>query len=402
MTLHETAETGKKFFIGSLFGLIGIFVLVILFRIGITIKNAIFPPQLEPPNMAYGELPPLTFPLDAVPGEYTYTIDTRTGTLPDTGPLPDDLPDRLNVFPMVAPQPGLNSLELAKTKIQKIGFTTKTGAALPETPLGDEVYEWIESTGIKRKIIYDTVSFDFTLTSDYLTSITVLSAQKITDQNAAVAAVQTFLGNISQLPPDINLDLTNIFDEEKHYITTPKLYNIVNGVLEPATSLSLTKAIRVDLYQKNVAYDLYTGELDPAGEPKTRKIDYPILYPNPPFSTMNFIAASGNSGLDIVNADFTHQEVNLTPDTVGTYPLKSATEAYDELRAGKGYIAANPTNNNDVIIKSVYLAYYLGKEKQDYLMPIFVFEGKDGFFAYVSAIKETPIESPSGEPTPTE
>jgi hypothetical protein len=132
MTLHETTEVGKKFIIGSSFVTVGIISLVIMFRVGVLIKDVLFPPQKAPPNMVYGELPPLTFPESITKETYTYNLNTLTGN------LPEDFPDRLNVFPIVQPAPNLGNLDIAKIKIQKIGLVTKTNMN------GQKIQELIE------------------------------------------------------------------------------------------------------------------------------------------------------------------------------------------------------------------------------------------------------------------
>ncbi len=384
MTLHDTTESAKKLMIGGIIGATGILSLVIVFRIGIIVKNILFPPRAIPPNVAYGELAPIHFPSDAVPGNYTYDINTFTGT------LPEGLPDRLNVFPIVQKVPGLNNLKEAKSKIATMGLVTTVGTPVEENPIAEDAYEWVESTGLKRKVTFNIVSFDFTLKSDYLESLDAISANHIKSQDNAIDVGQTLLEEIGLKPNDLDLAKTSIIDKEKHYVTTPRLYSINtrNGTLETAESLSTAQVIRVDFYQKDVKYDLNTGLKNASDEIETTPIEYPILYPNPPYSTMSLLLASGANALEVVDADFTHQDINLTPDPQGIYPIKTVEEAYEELRQGKAYIAAyNNPENTQILINSVYLAYYMGKEKQDYLMPIFVFEGKDGFFAYISAVK---------------
>ncbi len=384
MTLHETTEAAKKMVIGGVIGITGIIAMVIVFRIGIIVKDILFPPKSIPPNMAYGELAPITFPSDGVQGSFTYDLNTPTGT------LPEDLPDRLDVFPITPKLPGLNNLKLAKSKIEELGLITSLGVPVEENALEEDKYEWAEPIGIKRKVIFDIVSFDFSVKSDYIISLNALNAEHITNQEAAIETVQTFLASIGLQPTDLDLAKTSIADKEKHYITTPKLYSIntQNGTLEPAESLSSTQVIRVDLYQKDITYDLDTGVKNSSGAIETVSVEYPILYPHPPYSTMSLMVASGINEPEVVDADFVHKNINLTPETVGVYPLKSVNDAYEELRQGKAYIAAfNGQPNAQVLISDVYLAYYIDKEKQEYLMPIFVFEGKDGFFAYVSAIQ---------------
>ncbi len=89
--------------------------------------------------------------------------------------------------------------------------------------------------------------------------------------------------------------------------------------------------------------------------------------------------------LQIVDGHFFHQNISTK---FSTYPLKTADQAFSELKDQKAYIASYYGNNNNVSIKNVFLAFYMEDAPQDYLMPIIIFEGDNGFFAYVSAITD--------------
>ncbi|HSW48387.1 MAG TPA: hypothetical protein VLG67_04900, partial [Candidatus Saccharimonadales bacterium] len=252
---------------------------------------------------------------------------------------------------------------------------------IPEISLGNGNYEWDESTGINRKLRFNIVTFDFSLTSNYLSSLTVLGAAKLSNQTDAIQTVSDFLTSIQQLPTDIDLTKTQNPQSGINYNTYPQLFAIRNGVMVPTTSLSSAKVIRVDLYQKDLEYDLDTGK--PGATHVKMKV--PVLYPHPPYSTMSFWVASGQNNQEVDSASFVHREI-LT-DSPATYPIKTAQEAFDGLKNGDGYIPSYQGADKNILISNVYLAYYLGEENQAYLMPIIVFEGQDNFFAYVSAIK---------------
>lgn len=386
MTLHNTAELMKKTGIGSAIGLGVIIMLVIFFRIGVVIKAILNPPRIEPANQAYGKIPPLEFPASTVKGDFTYSIDTLTGK------LPEDFPDRLIVYPIINKEPSLLDLENARKKIAKLGFIDDAGNALPEIPRGGTMYEWHESKGFQRKVLYDTVSQNFTMTSNYIVSNTILRAQTNPNETSALAATQAFLSGIDSMPTDVDLDKTKNPDQKINYITKPQLFSINGNELVPASSLSDTQVIRVDLYQKDIAYKLTAGQNGNLTRFQDFDLNLPILYPHPPYSTMNFIVGSGDQDNEVVSAIYKHQSINLTPDKEATYPIKSVEQAYEELKSGKGYIAAYKVPNNQVIITDVYLAYYLGETRQDYLMPIIVFEGNNGFFGYISAVNDEALQ----------
>lgn len=381
MTLHETIEMSKKGLI-AVFGVIGgILLIVVLFRLAGVVNNILFPPKVQPALATYGKLPAIGFPENAATQKFTYTLNTVSGALPE-------LPDRLNVYPITEPEANFLNLNKAKGKVERAGFVDEMGTVLPEKSLGNNTYQWTETKGIKRQMTFNIVSFNFHMVSDYLTSS--LSANGTTDltQKNAVDAAKGFLEDIGQLSDDIDLNKTLNPDKDIHHITAPQLFSIQNGILIPATSLSTTRVIKVDLYQKDITYDLNTGIPNLTGGFRTVPLVLHVFYPHPPYSPMSFWVISTENNRQVVAADFTHQYFSIPKDSNVTYALKTVDEAFNELKNGKGYIASFNGTDNTIQITNIYLGYYIGEKQQKYLMPIFVFEGDNGFFAYVSAVND--------------
>jgi hypothetical protein len=378
MSLHNSVETIKKVGIGAGIGTAAIFVLIVIFQIGAFLMKTFTPPQITPPNQVFGELKPLEFPKSVVENKLSFVLNTVSGT------LPSDFPDRLVVYPLTPGEPSLLNLDKAREKARALRFMDREGKIISEKSLGDGKYEWSESTGISRSLTFNIVTFNFTLNSQYLASLTTHRAARLGDEQTAIDTVESFLETIQLMPEDVDLEKTrNLPSGSETHNTYPKLYNIINGSLVPTTSLSNAKVIRVDLYQKDIEYDLDTGVKDAPGIP----MKLPIRYPNPPLSTMSFWVGSGQNAPEVMAAEFTHMPIDKSTEPPATYPIKTAEEAYEELKSGKAYIAAYHGLDQQILIDNIYLAYYLGAENQSYLMPIVVFEGQDGFFAYVSAIK---------------
>lgn len=390
MTLHDTTELSKKAAIWGSIGLGGILLIVMFVKVGGFIHTLLFPPKIQPPNVAYGTLPSLIFPPSTVNGgPFTYKINTISGT------LPQDFPDRLIIYPMIMSQPNYSDLSTTEQNVGNLQFQDVNGNALPAVPLGStngSTYEWKETapgeTGYQRTIIYNIVNQNFSMSSDYLTSLTALNTQNLGTQTTAVSTVQGFLSNVNNFPTDIDLTLTQSPDPSITYTTTPQLFSISAGQLNPTTSLSNAQIIRVDLYQKEIDYSLTAGQDQDLTHFQNFDMKLPILYPHPPYSTMNFLIASGQTSAEVVAANFNHQTINLQPTVQATYPIKTAQQAFIDLQNGKGYIAAYNGTDTQILITNVFLAYYLGTAQQNYLEPIVVFEGQNGFFAYVPAISQ--------------
>lgn len=373
MSLHKATEFIKKVGLGAGIGIGIIIVFVVIFQIGLVFKSIVSPPKVTPPDQKHGVLPALQFPQSEFSNNFTYNINTISGTLPK-------FPDRIHVYPLVRETPNLLNLDKAKSKAANLKFVTQ-GKVLPEISLGNGKYEWVETTGIKRRLKFNIISFDFSLSSNYLSNLTVLGALNLSDENNAIQTTQEFLNTIDLFPDDIDLTKTQTPTKDINYHTYPQLFTIINGALIPTTSLSSAKVIRVDLYQKDLEYELDTGKKKAV----KLKMKLPILYPHPPYSTMSFWVASGQNNAEVDAAEFMHREIKR--ETPGTYPIKSAEDAFEELKNGDAYIPSYLGLEKEILISNVYLAYYLG-DTQEFLMPIIVFEGQDNFFAYVSAVKK--------------
>lgn len=382
MTLHDTSMLLKKAGIGSTVGISVVVLIVVLVRVGIGIKNSYYPPTKDPPTQTYGALSPLQFPESIVNNNFTYTIETITGK------LPDNLPDRLSVFPITESLPNFLNLDIARKKVASLGFISENGrTALPETQLTNPYYEWNEPAGFKRKMKMNINSFDFEMTSDFLSSVTVTSGKFISDERGAVEIAKNFLSDGGFMPNDLDLKKTTNPDNSGNYFTFPRLYSIQTGpqgnTLVEAVKLSEAQVIRVDFYQKDVEYDMKIGLTE--GKKQKTHIKLPIVYPRPPFSIMSFWVASGQNDAMVAQAFFTHKNIDFnSPDA--TYGIKNVNEAFAQLKDGKAYIARYWGNNNNILITDVYLAYYLTEDTADYLLPIYIFEGKNGFIAYLSAL----------------
>lgn len=381
MSLHAATELIKKVLLVISILVGSIIMIVLIFKIGLMIKNIVSPPKIIPPNMSYDALPEIQFPKSEIENIYTYNINTVTGTLPD-------FPDRIVVYPFVKPSPNLLNLEKAKGKAQSLRFVDQLNKTIPEISLGNGEYQWTEQIGINRRLKMDIVTFDFSLSSNYLSNLTVLAAQHLNDQNNAIQTAKAFLESIQLYPSDIDINKTQTEQTDTAYITYPQLFTVRNGALFKTTSLSNAKVIRVDLYQNDVEYEMDSGKPNAA----KLKIKLPILYPSPPFSTMSFWVASGQSTSEVDAAEFIHHDIDKSGQVLATYPIKTAKEAFEELQNGKSYIASYEGLDKEILINNVFLAYYAGGKDQQYLMPIIVFEGQKNFLAYVSAIRESPSE----------
>lgn len=341
LTLHKVAKTSRKI----IFGLVIAFVLLIfgsiLFPTIVTIKERYLPTPKPPPTVAFGKLPPITFPKSTQEKKFTYRLETLTGKLPT-------FEDRVEVFKVTFPQAGLLSLERAKSRVSRIGFTT------PPIAFSDTFYLWNEDEPPYRKLILDVGSYRFTLSSNFAANEDVLKARYLPTEKEAVEVASSFLTSLAQ-PSDL--------DEAK---TKTTLLSVKNAELVPAAKRDTAQIVRVDFFQKDVS-------------------KLPLYYTNYPHSTLFVLMGSGKDTPQVVQANFSY---NKATKTSATYNIISADQAFGLLKEGKAHIASYQGTASEVVLRKVSLGYFVEEKKQDFLMPIIVFEGDDNFVAFVQAITD--------------
>lgn len=341
MTLHKVVDVLKLIIkAGVIFGL-SFLLLFFIVRIGIGIKEYFFPTPPPKPTVSFGKLPAVVFPQSVTSKKLDFTIDTLSGTLPSFS-------DRSTVYKIAAPEQNLLALQRAKEKVNILGFS-----ANPK-PLSDSLYKW-DSNDKSKTLTLDILknNFFYTLTSPvrentYLTS-NFQNGQKALEKS------QSFISILSEFPKDIDLSKTKI-----------TMLAFKNNTLQEAVSIGNTKVVRVDFFQKNVD-------------------SLPILYPNPPYSTMYGVISGENSQPQVSESSFFH----IAPSSQSaTYPIIATNDAFARLKSGKSFIASYNGEKNNIAIKNVRLGYFSSEQNQTFLLPIFEFVGDGGFVAYVTAITD--------------
>jgi hypothetical protein len=314
--------------------------LIIIFRAVIFVKEIFIPSAPPPPTVAFGKLPKIFFP-EGIKRNFTYKIDTITGELPT-------LPPSEKVFKMQENDPDILAVEKANERVASVGFNPQ-----PQQ-ISDFIYRYRNPSVPNQILILNTKLAEFNLTSSYLNYQNQLTGNNFSNKSQPITAAKSFLENMDFYPTDI--------DEEK---TRVDFGILEGGIIKPTTRVADSNVATVYFYQK-------------------AKDDLPIVYPQGAYSSMRMMVGAGKLMGKILDGKFSHQ--NITDDSA-TYPIKSANQAFDELKAGKGYIATYAGSGNDIVIKDVYIGLYNEGRSQQYLTPVIVFEGSEDFVGYVPAIK---------------
>ncbi len=328
MTLSQTAALTRQIITLSIIVLVLGTISFIGYRIWYANYIASLPPVEEKPDAKFGLLPLLDFPKAAVStSNFSYSVDTSTGNLPKVGVDPG-FEKLIKVFFVTKPVASLLSAEKSQNMAAKFGIQTE-----PE---------------ILSETQYRFKSDNKTLTVD-------LDSGNFTFQN----------------------NLTNLekkgLDEDKKLISdfVRTLENL--GIFNEDLRGGRNKIIRA-------SEDVAQISLWPS--PVDKKL---IFTPQFDTSLINArIYKSADNLENFLSLNFTYYPIDTT--TFATYLLKTAEDAFADLKSGKGVVIIEPSKAN-VSITSVYLGYFMGEFYTAYLQPIFVFEGPH-FVAYVPAVSE--------------
>lgn len=341
--LTNIAFIGRQFI---KYGSIALVVLIVgrtLLSVSISYWKATHPPAPPPPTMGFGALTPIAFPdqTDAdKPSDYR--LETATGRFPSFG-------DRAKVFLMPRSTPSLLADQEARAVAADFGFVFE-----PEV-LDTETYRWTKSQPLESTLELDINNKHFSLVTDYLNRPEILVKDKLPDDRTGTAVVKNALRRSDLLPPDMSTASADVVYRKA-----------IGGELQTAVSFSDADLLEINLNRTPI--DNLWRMFTPAGKKGT---------------VSAVISGALNGEQSIVSLEYQYQPVDYSQ--VHTYPLRSVEAAWKLLQAGEGYVAVKG-DGDQAVIRDVTLGYFDSFTEQDYLQPIYVFSGDDGFLGYVPAL----------------
>lgn len=321
-----------------------ILMIYIIIQGGTLFRNIFFPKPPTPPAQALGKLPHIKFPSQGTAG-IQFTVNTVDGTLPV-------LPDRVNVYKLVSPEPNLLALETAKQTVDSANFVNN------QTKLTDTLYSWTQPvTGAILR--YDIVTKNFNISSNYISNPSLVSSGLMPAEDQIKSDLMNFLLTMQADTQDIDKEQSKV-----------EYLQIDGGQLVAAQNLRTAQFARVTLVQQSID-------------------TIPIIYDSPTDSILTFIIAYPANNFQVLDGQFYNHEPDLTAKS--DYPIKTAAQALEDLKSGNAY-EINPQNLTNVDITNVELKYYLNKDSKEYLLPVIVFTGIN-FTGYVEAIAPLSLEN---------
>lgn len=345
-TLSQTSEISKKAFVGGLIVVGLIFLSILTFKFGLTLKNMLFP--LPPPasTVAFGKIPKLDISEGVKPPD---KIDYKVETISDELPK---LAHEIKVFKIDPLKPSFGDLERTKAQVANADYTKE-----PESVT--------ERTATFRNVQYpdfvltiNITSGNFVMGSNYLNKQELLSI-KPSSIEEAIETARVFLNKLR-----VNLSLINEKDPKT------QLLKFENGTLDEAVSLSSANFVKVLFSRKPI------DEI---------KVINPRIDTAPVWVLV--------SKREAVEAKVAMQDI--AKHKFSTYPLKEVEQAFKELKNGNA--SFNKEIDGTVFpIRDVEIVYLEGENYQEYLQPVYLFKSDNNLAAYVPAVDENWI---SGDET---
>lgn len=293
-------------------------------------------PVEEKPEMKFGSLPKLNFPPARVSSSnYSYSLDTVTGGLPN-------LPKFIKVY--FIPQAGLSlmSPDRSRKLAEKLGF-----------PNGPKVISTTQYSFSDNN--FGVLNMDITTANFHF--------QRVAKEKNPVAS-ESAQENTAPLPGE-----NQLIEELKNYLSSknllvPELAAGRGSVIYEGTSAENSETVDVSLI---------LSDFD----------NLPIVFPAYKHGLVRATITKYTSEISrFFKVDYTFWPIDVT--TSSTYPLKTAVQAFDELKSGLGFVSVE-SPVPQVSITRISLAYFESEEYSPYLQPVVVFEGPD-FTALVPAI----------------
>jgi len=301
------------------------------------------PPKPAQPTVAFGKLPKIVFPERNNLPDLTFELGTIEGTLPT-------ITNVVKVYFMSKEIYTFLTLENAKSKAEYLGFPGDP-EEISETGTS---YQWRIGDAIPSFLTMEIINQSFNIRYSYEKDQSLLNIKTLITPDQALVETRTFLKKADFLPKDIQNGQANFI----YYRYSPL-------ELIKVTSLSETDFIKVNLLREDIEKMI-------------------ILPPNPYDANISALV-SKSSGKRIVELKYSYFPIDI--EVWATYPIIDSSFAWNQLKSGKGFIANLGDNQEGkIIIRKVYLAYYDSPIHQNFLQPVFVFEGDKQFISYVPAV----------------
>ena len=339
MSLTHTAHTTRNLFKFGGLGIILFYFSWSLLVAGVKAYRKANPPKI-PPTIRFGKLPPIIFPQKKIKKK-DFILELANDKFPE-------FPDQAKVYVVYRPTSILLALEYDTKTARNLGFVS------PPIKISNGVYQF-KNDVTKKTLTINILDGSFRMEYPYQQDQILQSSGNLSTKSQAIATARSFLQTAGKLTSDLK--------EGEQKIT---YWKISFDGLKPVLSHSEANAIRVDFLRENLDGNImiYSSQSDKS-------------------SVSLLISNSTVENKKIIEVDYKYSPIDR--QSFSTYPIKSVTQAWNEMKASN-YWPAKQNSPDTISIRNVEFAYFEPNSLTNYMQPIFIFRGDNDFTAYVSAI----------------
>lgn len=356
--LTDISVTFRKIALWTVIGIAALIVLNLFVRFLISTIRSMRPApvvQVVPtptPDTRFGKLPyPKFSVIDRTSAGLNLRLVNIEGRVPETS-------GSAKIFSMPKKLPTLLTNDRAGQFASQLGFTGE-----PQI-IDSRTFKFTSMQNPLRMLILERVHLNFSLTYDYASNSAIFSPIGTIGQNEALSTVQGYAASLGRfdnsiLGGKITQEFLD-FDEQTRRF-------------KPVGRSNLARAARVHFFRKD--------------------IDGRSVVPPGFDESFNYAIYTDTRELPSGIIELSYAFWPVAEDDFTLYPLRTSTQAWEELKEGFGSVVDIGKNTpDDIIVRKIFIAYLDTPEPQQFLQPIFVFEGDNGFVAYLPAITKEWLE----------
>lgn len=338
MSLTYTAYmTSRLIKVGGI-SIISLTLFWMITSLAIKAYRAAHPPYLAP-DVKYGVLPKVVFPNKKFESK-NFSAEMANDVLPS-------FPDQAKVYVITRSDSTFLALDEDTKTASALGFKGNP------IQTGDGIYQF-KNTTLNQTLTMNVLQNSFQMDYPYREDQTLYSPTEMPTKENAVNMAKSYLSSAYKLADDLANGETKV-----------TYWKINYEGLTSVSSLSEANAIKVDFFRQDLDnLKVLSADIKSA-------------------SVSVLLTGSQVEGKKIVQVFYKYAKIDR--ELFSTYPIKSATEAWNDLTAGN-YWPAEDTSSNKVVIRKMYLAYFEPVSLTNYLQPVYVFEGDNNFVAFVPAV----------------
>lgn len=302
-------------------------------------------PQTSQINACFGKLPKLEF-LNKIdyPSEANFTIDNIEGK-------PTTASESAQIYYLKNNLTRFGYISKITQMAKVVGFDPE----LTSYNLEGNIAYFEDQTG---KFEVDIADFNFKYEYNWKNEPDLINTSNVSDENTILENAKQFLRVMGTYPEELAQGRTNII-----YLR----FDPLNQEFEVVEDPDQANAAEVDFFRP---------DLD----------QFPAVSPNY-YNSQNYVTLIFQQGRSkVIRAQISFWEKVESESCY--YPIKTGEEAWNDLQQKRGAIVSAGSGTTDIVIKKMFLGYYDPGQYQEYLQPVYVFLGDEGFVGYVPAVRE--------------